>query len=66
MKPPRKSDMQRMERLLRDWKVEELTTSATYGPVPVPGSIRSRRIADAEALERFIAYVGECMTRGKN
>ena len=60
MKPPRKSDTDRMRRVLRDWRADEQRWLERNGPcdrIADRGTHRAMRIADAEALERVLEYI---------
>ena len=59
IKPPRKSDLARLESLLRDWRRQEAKRSI-YELAVIPGSMRGKQIKDADALQKALAYVRAC------
>lgn len=54
---PTKADRQRLERLLSRMQREEAELTARYGSTVVPGSVRSVRIQDAQALSKVLDYL---------
>jgi hypothetical protein len=57
-RPPRKAAINRLCRVLDEWRREEQNLCSHYGPPPdLPGSYRSKRIKDAEALQQTLAYL---------
>ena len=58
VRPPRKATLDRLCRVLDDWRREEQNLCSHYGPPPnLPGSYRCKRIKDAEALQQALAYL---------
>ena len=60
VKPPRKSDLARLESLLQDWRRQEAKRSI-YELAVIPGSMRGKQIKDADALAYIRACCGEAV-----
>ena len=56
VRPPRKADIARLEGVLHDWRMQEANL-ASHGLAVVPGSMRAKRIKDAAALQKALAYL---------
>jgi hypothetical protein len=59
VRPPRKATLDRLCRVLDEWRREEQSLCSHYGPpdgLPV-GCTRIKRIKDAEALQQALAYL---------
>lgn len=57
VRPPTKADIDRLGWLLRDWMREEQNLRSHYGEEVTPGSMRARRLKDADALGRALQYL---------
>lgn len=57
VRPPTKADIARLGSLLRDWMREEQNLRSHYGEEVLPGSMRARRLKDADALGRALQYL---------
>lgn len=67
VRPPRKAALDRLRRVLDEWKREEQNLCSHYGPPDdLPsGCFRSKRIKDAEALQQTLAYFLANRSSGK-
>ena len=67
VRPPRKAALDRLCRVLDEWRREEQNLCSHYGPPDdVPsGCTRSMRIKDAEALQQTLAYLLANRSSGK-
>ncbi|MBP8101120.1 MAG: hypothetical protein KAY54_04465 [Burkholderiaceae bacterium] len=66
VRPPRKATLDRLFRVLDDWRREEQNLCSHYGPPSnLPGSYRRKRIKDAEALQQTLAYLLASRSSGK-
>lgn len=57
VRPPRRADIDRLRRLLDEWRREDKNLASHYGDKPAPGSMRAKMVRDAEALKRALAYL---------
>ena len=67
VRPPRKAAVDRLCRVLDEWRREERNLRTNYGPpdnLPA-GCFRSKRIKDAEALQQTLAYLLARRSSGK-
>lgn len=67
VRPPRKATIDRLCRVLDEWRREEQNLCSHYGPPDdLPsGCFRSKRIKDAEALQQTLAYLLASRSSGK-
>lgn len=67
VRPPSKATIDRLCRVLDEWRREEQNMCSHYGPPDnLPsGCFRSKRIKDAEALQQTIAYLLASRSGGK-
>jgi len=57
---PTKDQIDRLRRLLDEFRYEEMMLSQRFGDAITPGSMRARRIKDADALEAVILFLKTC------
>ncbi len=54
----RKQDIDRLARVLDEWREQEANLYSHYGPCgDAPGTLRSMRLKDAQSLQRAISFI---------
>lgn len=57
VRPPRKATIDRLCRLLDEWRREEQNLASHHGSQPWPGSMRAKKVKDAAALQSALSYL---------
>ena len=57
---PTKAQTDRLRQLVDDFRYEEMMLSKRFGDAITPGSMRAKRIKDADALEAVILFLKTC------
>ena len=57
---PTKAQTDRLLKLVDEFRYEEMMLSKRFGYAITPGSMRAKRIKDADALEAVILFLKTC------